>query len=105
MNSIELARETQAAMMRGIDPNCSLREETRRAAHRLSYDEVVEDTLLRGAGMVYMADYDPTTIQAPVKAYYAPHRIGKPEGFEVTWSEPNELFQGWFNETPIDDSK
>jgi hypothetical protein len=85
------------------DPSCHLNREIVQAAQRLSYDEAVEDFILNGAARVYLKEYDPTAIKAPSKVYYAPHAIGKPEDFTVEFQDPDELFQGWFNENPVED--
>lgn len=58
--------------------------------------------VLEKAAEVFLADYDPTTIKAPVRVYYAPHFPGKPGEFTVEFQSSDELFEGWFNQEPVE---
>jgi len=44
-----------------------------RAALRLSYDQPVENRLMRAAAEIYLQEYDPNAIVRPVRQYVGPH--------------------------------
>lgn len=91
--------DIEGAKFRNRDHDCSVNREIITAAQ--GYEES-ESPLINSAAKVFASDYDPTAIQAPAKVYYAPHQLGKPGDFTVEFQNPDELFQGWFNENPID---
>lgn len=88
-----------AAQFRNADHDCSVNRQIITEAHGYATDS---DPIVIGAAKVYSAEYDPTAIKLPWKAYYAPHQVGSvPVEFQLCFND-DELFQAWFNLDPSD---
>jgi len=92
--------DIEGALYRNADHDCTVNRQIITEAQGYATDS---DPIVIGAAKVYSSEYDPTAIKSPAKVYYAPHIIGKPGDFTVEFQDPDELFQGWFNENPVED--
>lgn len=92
--------DIEGAKFRNQDHDCRLNREVITVAQGYADSE---NFLINSAAKVYSSEYDPTAIKAPLRAYYAPHAIGKPEDHTVEF-QSDELFQNWFALEPQDTS-
>jgi len=92
--------DIEGAKFRNQDHDCRLNRELITVAQGYAENPPM---ILQKAAEVFISEYDPTAIQAPLKVYYAPHIPGKPGDFTAEF-QSNELFQGWFDLEPQDTS-